>query len=126
MCHLVFSATEQLAQRKTITAEVSIQARDATMAYLQRQRCEEAFNSFYDSVVQEASDKTDKPKLPRSKKIPKRIDDGVDNYQHKTPRDYYRQQYFEVLDILLSEITKLNKTSLSILPVFSSMPVMVI
>ena len=40
MCHLVFSATEQLAttlQKKTITAEVSIQARDATMAYLQRQ-----------------------------------------------------------------------------------------
>ena len=40
MCHQVFSATEQLAttlQGKTITAEVSIQARDATMAYLQRQ-----------------------------------------------------------------------------------------
>ena len=49
MCHLVFSATEQLAttlQVKTITAEVSFQARDATMAYLLRQRCVEAFNSF--------------------------------------------------------------------------------
>ena len=104
MCHLVFSATEQLAttlQGKTITAEVSIQARDATMAYLRRQRCEEAFDSFYDSVVQEASDKTDEPKLSQPKRIPKRIDD---NYQHITPRDYYRQQYFEVLDILLSEI----------------------
>ena len=119
MCHLVFSATEQLAttlQGKTITAVVSIQARDATMAYLQRQRCEEAFNLFYDSVVQEASDKTDKPKLPQSKNIPKRIDDSVDNYKHKTPRDYYQQQYFEVLDILLSEIQqRLNQTSLSIL-----------
>ena len=50
MCHLVFSATEQLAttlQGKTIiTAVVSIQARDATMAYLRRQRYEEGFNSF--------------------------------------------------------------------------------
>ena len=119
MCHLVFSATEQLAttlQGKTITAEVATQARDAAMAYLERQRCEEAFDCFYKSVVQEASDKTDEPKLPRPKRIPRRIDDGVDNYQHITPRDYYKQQYFEVLDILLSEIQqRLNQTSLNIL-----------
>ena len=49
MCHLVFSATEQLAttlQGKTITAEVATQARDAAMAYLERQRCEEAFTNL--------------------------------------------------------------------------------
>ena len=119
MCQLVFSATEQLSttlQAKAITAEISIQGRDTTLAYLQRQRCEEAFNSFYDSVVQEASDKTDEPKLPRQRKIPKQMDDSVDNYQHRTPRDYYRQQYFEVLDILLGEIEqRLTQTSLSIL-----------
>ena len=40
----------------------------------------------------------------------------ITNNQHITPRDYYRQQYFEVLDILLSEIQqRLNQTSLSIL-----------
>ena len=40
----------------------------------------------------------------------------MDNYQHITPRDYYKQQYFEVLDILLSEIQqRLNQTSLNIL-----------
>ena len=40
----------------------------------------------------------------------------ITNYQHITPRDYYRQLYFEVLDILLSEIQQqLNQTSLSIL-----------
>ena len=95
------------------------------MAYLERQRCEEAFDCFYKSVVQEASDKTDEPKLPRPKRIPRRIDDGVDNYQHITPRDYYKQQYFEVLDILLSEIQqRLNQTSLNILSEIESMPVM--
>ena len=90
-----------------------------------RDKYEEA---FYDSFVQEAGDKTDEPKLPLPKIFPKQIDDGVDNYQHITPRDYYRQQYFELLDILLSEIQqRLNQTSLSILSemkTFSSVPVM--
>ncbi len=119
LCHLVFSAIEQLSttlQGNTITAEIAIQARDAAMAYLRRQRCEEAFNSFYDYVVQDADDKTEEPKLPRRKRIPKRINDGADNYQHKTPREYYRQQYFEVLDILLDEIQqRLNQSTLNIL-----------
>ena len=119
LCHLVFSATEQLSstlQSKTITAEVSIQARDATMAYLQRHRSEDAFKNFYDSLIKEAEDKTDEPKLPRHRRIPKRVDDGVSNHQHRTAKDYYRQQYFEVLDILLGEIEKrLNQTSLGIL-----------
>lgn len=69
MCQLVFSATEQLSitlQAKAVTAEICIQARDATLAYLRRQRSEEAFNSFYDSVVEEASDKTDEPKLAKA------------------------------------------------------------
>ena len=78
-----------------------------------RDKYEEA---FYDSFVQEAGDKTDEPKLPLPKIFPKQIDDGVDNYQHITPRDYYMQQYFELLNILLSEIQQqLNQTSLSIL-----------
>uniref|UniRef100_A0A1X7UNH8 HAT C-terminal dimerisation domain-containing protein n=1 Tax=Amphimedon queenslandica TaxID=400682 RepID=A0A1X7UNH8_AMPQE len=119
MCHLVFSATEQLSttlQLKAITAEVSIQARDATMAYLQRQRCEDAFNIFYDFLFEEARDKTEEPKLPRHRRIPRRIDDGVSNYRHGTVKDYYRQQYFEVLDIIIREIEKqLNQTSLGIL-----------
>ena len=76
------------------------------MAYL---RMWGSFQLFYDSVVQEASDKTDKPKLPQPKRIPKQIDDGVDDYQHITPRDYYRQQYFEVLDILLEIQQRLTK-----------------
>lgn len=118
MCHLVFSATEQLSstlQSKAITAEVSIQARDGT-TYLRSQRCDDAFNIFYDSLIEEARDKTEEPKLPRQRRIPRRIDDGVCNYQHGTAKDYYRQQYFEVLDILLGEIEKrLNQTSLGIL-----------
>ena len=104
--HLVFSATEQMAttlQAKTMTAEICIQARDAVMAFLQRQRCSTVFDSFYDlTIVIQCI--TDKPKLPRCKRIPRRIDGDAENFQHETPRGYFRQQYFEVLDILLCQI----------------------
>ena len=117
--HLVFSATEQLAttlQGKTVTAEICIQSRDTVMTFLQRQRCSTVFDSFYDLTIEESCDITDELKLPRCKRIPRQRDGGAENFQHETPRDYFRQQYFEVLDILLFQIQKqLNQKGLSIL-----------
>ena len=82
------------------------------MAYL---RMWGSFQLFYDSVVQEASDKTDKPKLPQPKRIPKQIDDGVDDYQHITPRDYYRQTILWGIRYITWNTAAINQTSLSIL-----------
>ena len=74
--------------------------------FLKRQRSDPAFNSFYEVVVKEAENVTSEPTLPRQRQIPHRIDDGSPNYQFSCPKGYFRQQYFEILDLLHNEITQ--------------------
>ena len=52
---------------------------DAAKSFLGRQRSDSAFDGFYQSVVNEASDYTQDPTLPRQKRIP-RLDDGASNH----------------------------------------------
>ena len=51
-------------------------------------------------VISEAKDKTDVPVLPRYRRIPKTVDDGSENHRFTDLKAYYRQQYFEVVDIV--------------------------
>ena len=44
------------------------------------------------------------PTLPRQKRIPKRIDDNTQNHVYSTPKDFFRHQYYEVLDLLKEEL----------------------
>lgn len=106
---IVFSATEQLSvtlQNHDINAQQAISAVNAAARYFQRLRSHSSFDSFYKAVVEAAKDLTDKPALPRQKRIPRRHNQGAENYHHTTPDEYFRQQYFEVLDTLISELTR--------------------
>lgn len=61
---MVFVTTEQLAttlQRKDITAQMCTHGSQATISFLSRQRTEELFNCFYDTVVAESQDLTTEP-----------------------------------------------------------------
>ena len=49
---------------------------------------------------------SDKPVLPRQRKLPRRINDGAPSHQPSTPSDMYRQKYFEALDVICEEINR--------------------
>lgn len=72
--------------------------------FVSRQRTDNAFDSFYSSVVIDSKKVTAEPVLPRQRRPPKRIDDGTSPHTFSTPKDYFRKQYFEVLDIIASEL----------------------
>ena len=79
-------------------------ATNAARSFLSRQRTDSAFQTFYQSVVDEASNYT--LKNTRQKKVPKRRDVGAPSHTFTSPEDYYRQQYFEALDILNGEMSR--------------------
>ena len=93
LSYLAFVATEQLAitlQGKDINPQVSTLAVNATKSFLQRQRSTESFKTFYQSAVVESQSQklTSEPVLSRQ------------SSQYQSVEAYFRQQYFEVLDIL--------------------------
>ena len=81
-------------------------AANLAKSYLVRQRDDKACNSFYSSTVNQAKEYTGDPVLPCYKKVPKRLDDGARPHRFAAVRDYYRAQYYEVLDLLISEISR--------------------
>ena len=90
---LVFSTTEQLSmtlQGKDINTHDALSAAEMTKTFLQRQRSDSAFASFYQAVAKEAESLTNEPAV-----LPRR-----QGYLHASPTEYFRQQYFEVFDIL--------------------------
>lgn len=109
MSLLVFSASEQLSltlQGHDIHAQQAMLAANAMKRYLQRQRSETSFNAFYQLVLQESQGLTQEPNLPRQRQLPRRIDQGAPSHQYASPQEYFRQQYFEVLDLLSCELTR--------------------
>ena len=110
LSHIVFVAIEQLAttlQAKDVNAQICTGAVNATKSFLQRQRDDSAFTSFFDSVTEESTDTTDIPKLPRKCKVPRRFDNGTRQQHHfKSPTEYFRQQYFQVFDVLIQELER--------------------
>ena len=103
-------------QYKDINAQEVSTAVNAAKRFLERQRDPLAFESFYSSVVEEARELTEDPVLPRQRHIPRRVDDGAPNHHFQTPEDFFRQQYFEVLDLLMNEITqRFNQPAFSVL-----------
>lgn len=108
LSHLVFAASEQVSitlQRKDINAQEASRAVSLATNFFNRQRSDSAFDDFYKATVKEAEELTQPPVLPRQRKVPKRYDD--EGHHHFTSvEDYYRRQYYELLDLLLSELDR--------------------
>ena len=50
---------------------------------------------------------TSPPTLPRFRQSPRKSGDvGADSHEFTTPQAYYRRQYFEALDLLISELKR--------------------
>ena len=102
----MFSASEQLyisLQNKDVTAQDANIAVNLAKAFYVRQRDLAAFQSFYRDVITNADDKKEPP---RYSNIPRRCDDGSLQYRFSNPEEYYRQQYFQVIESLPGELTR--------------------
>ena len=110
LSHLVFSTMEQVAttlQYKDINAQEATTAVNAAKHFLERQRSEKEFDFFYEVVKRNAFDnKVEEPILPRQKRVPQRVDSGAQNHVFLSPKEYYRCQYYEVLDLLKEDLLR--------------------
>ena len=76
------------------------------MRFLDRNRSDEAYDHFYQLVVDKSSGLTNPPCLSRARRPPKRYDSGTAPHVYTTPKDYFRHIYFEVLDVVRNEISR--------------------
>ena len=105
LSHLVFSATEQLSRTlQSSNVQEATMAASAAARFLHRQRLESSFEYFYHLTVEEAKDLTQPSTIPRQRRIPVILDSGAPKHQFLTSEDYFQKQYFEVLDLLASEL----------------------
>ena len=108
--HLLFGCAEntsKVLQAKDLLIQEAMSAVNVTRAFYQRQRQDDAFNVFYDSVLKGAKElEIGEPVLPRYRKAPQRYDDGAPHVQFSDPRSFYRQKYmyFEACDLLIQEL----------------------
>ena len=58
----------------------------------------------YSKVVDGCKDLTFEPTLPRYRRPPRRIDEGEPPVHFCDTESYFRQQYFETLDLLINEL----------------------
>ena len=110
LSHLIFAGTEQLSlslQGKDTTVQEATTAAALAIRYLERQRTDDNFHLFYEDVVKSSEDLTSPPTLPRHRRPPKRLDEGSSvSHEFTSPKSYFRKQYFEVLDLMSSELKR--------------------
>ena len=109
LAHLIFSGTEQLSltlQGKDTTIQEAVNATELAVKYLTRLRSDSTFVDFYSKTVEEAKELTSDPVLPRYRRPPHRIDDGEAPVLFSDPKSYFKQQYFEILDLLVNELKR--------------------
>ena len=82
----------------------------------------EDFNSFWEATVTRSKYfDIDDPQLPRVRRMPRRLDDGAAAHEFQTAEDYYRSQFYSVLDTAVAAIEQRFKAeSLKFLESFES------
>ena len=109
LCLIIFSSVEQLSrtlQFKDINIQEARAAALITENFLRRQRTDSAFETFYSAVISASQNLTDESVLPRPRKLPRQINDGVPSHQPSTPTEMYRQKCYEALDVVCEEIKR--------------------
>ena len=64
LCHLIFAGTKHLQGKDTTVKEATVAA-ELAVCYLEWQRIDEAFHSFYKKAVEDSKELTASPILPR-------------------------------------------------------------
>ncbi len=72
---------------------------------MQSQRNEESFNVFYERVLQDSTNLTSEPTLPRQRRPPRRRD-GASTHIFEDVKAYFRQLYYQALDVASEELKR--------------------
>ena len=76
-------------------------------ASLDRQRQAEPFDIFYQAAEAKSNNITYKACLPRYRRVPRKLSFLVQKMCNlKTPKYYYRQQYYETINTVKGQIKK--------------------
>lgn len=75
-----------------------------TVKTLQLIRDDRSFDLFWECTKKKAENmKVDEPRLPRRRKLPRRYADCLSHGEfHDTPASFYKQIYFEALDLMIN------------------------
>ena len=107
LCYLLFGCAEntsKVLQAKDISVQEAVSAVKVTQSFYQRQRQDEYFEKFFESTITDARAlNIGEPVLPRFRRPPQRFD-GDTQHEFRHPRELFRKQYFEALDLLIQEL----------------------
>ena len=109
----IFKHTDNLSrtiQNPSLTAFEAQDLAKKTIQTLQRIRNEESYDLFWERMlILKRDKKVNDPVLPRKRRAPVRIEVGSSKGYHPvTPKDLYRQHYFECLDLIINHIKGRN------------------
>jgi len=104
---LILKHTDNLSrtlQHVSMSAAEGQQVASMTIATLKSMRSDEQFDLFWELVILNAKElDVDDPQLPRRRKLPHRFDDGLSPGDFpSTPKTYFKQVYFEALDLIIN------------------------
>ena len=109
LAHFIFSAAEQFSvnlQAKDCTVQEAIHGAELLVRHLKSNRTESKFDLFYDQVIEQSSSLTEQPKVPRYRKVPRRLDGGENPHRYLEPKDRYRHIYFEAIELVTGEVER--------------------
>lgn len=91
-------------QHKTMSAAAGQEIARMTVQTLKSLRSDAMFDLFWAKVNQFTSThEVNDPRLPRQRKRPRRYEEGTsDGDFHETPKQYFRQHYFEAIDLIVN------------------------
>ena len=79
----------------------------ATSQTIQRFQSDREFSSFWQRAVAKAQKlQLNDPRIPTSRRPPRRIDSGSTPCSFNSPKEYYQKIYFEVADTIHGEMQK--------------------
>ncbi len=108
LSELVLRHTDNLSrilQNKTCSAAEGQQIARLVVDTLLTVRNDESFGLFWQKLISFSQPLDIEPRLPRHRKVPRKLDTGsTESYYHETPKAYYKQEYFEGVDLAINTI----------------------
>ncbi|XP_062521025.1 zinc finger MYM-type protein 1-like [Corticium candelabrum] len=104
----LISHLSQYLQGENVDLQAAKRSADSVIATLQSFRTNESFENFWQSSEKESKAKNlAPPALLRARRPSHRIDErSTTQYQPLSPKERYRQAYYELLDIMVSDLTR--------------------
>ena len=110
LSYLIFAPAEQCStniQAVDITVQEAMKGAKVLVSHLNSLRKDTMFDRFYLDAVEESKVFTGEPKLPRNRKLPRRIDHGAsEGHRHLSPTEMYHQTYYEAIDVVAEEVKR--------------------